>query len=183
MRSASKIAVVLAALLVFVGGAAVTDAAPRQPGVTATLAAIQTGQHPGFDRIVFEFSSGAPAPSVAVAYVDPPLMHQPSGEPMTVEGSAFLQIRMQPASRFDPVTGAPIAPIRPTMVAGGANVIEVAAQEDFEGTLVYIAGVHTQTTPQTSTLDDPPRVVVDVPVAAPSTPAPPAVHETPNFTG
>ena len=66
--------------------------APASSGACAAagtyLTAIQTGQHAGFDRVVFEFSGGTPAYGATVVktvYADPEGDDEPGEEPPVAE--------------------------------------------------------------------------------------------------
>ena len=69
----------------------------------ALLLDVRTAEQADFDRITFEFEEGIPGYSVQ--YVEPPIIADPSGMEVEVEGSAFIQIRMEPAAAHDPNTG------------------------------------------------------------------------------
>lgn len=59
----------------------------------AHLADVRVGTHPGFDRIVFEFiEDGTPAYRLEPA--SPPFVQDPSGQPMTINGSDYLLIAL-----------------------------------------------------------------------------------------
>src|SRR5690606_24790448 len=60
-----------------------------------------SGDQPAFDRIVFEFEAPAEEPSWRVGYVEPPVRQDGSGDPVAVEGTAFLELRLTPASGVD----------------------------------------------------------------------------------
>jgi hypothetical protein len=127
------------------------------------LTAVRLGAHPGFDRVVFQFR--AALPGFDVRYVDPPIVADGSGEPVAVEGSAFLQVRMEPASGFDLDAGTPVftGPDRISGAsAGTAAVREVVRSGDFEAVLTWVVGVRTRAGFRVSTLPAPSRLVVDV---------------------
>ena len=149
------------------GGA--TPAGPGTDPVTGSgtgfglLTAVRLGAHPGFDRVVFEFR--AALPGFDVRYVDPPILADGSGEPVPVDGSAFLQVRMEPASGFDMESGTP-AYTGPDRLggasAGTAAVREVVRTGDFEAVLTWVVGVGRRAGFRVSTLSAPSRLVIDV---------------------
>jgi peptidoglycan hydrolase-like protein with peptidoglycan-binding domain len=127
------------------------------------LTAVRLGAHPGFDRVVFEFR--AALPGFDVRYVEPPIIADGSGDTVAVEGSAFLQVRMEPATGFDFDAGVP-AFTGPARIggagAGTAAVREVVRTGDFEGVLTWVVGVGSRAGYRVTTLSAPSRLVVDV---------------------
>lgn len=127
------------------------------------LTAVRLGAHPGFDRVVFEFR--AALPGFDVRYVDPPIVADGSGEPVPVEGSAFLQVRMEPASGFDLDAGVPVF-TGPDRIggasAGTAAVREVVRTGDFEAVLTWVVGIGSRAGFRVTTLPAPSRLVIDV---------------------
>jgi hypothetical protein len=126
----------------------------------ALLAEVRTGAHVGFSRVVFEFRAGG-VPGWQVQYLAAPIIADPSGNPLPVAGTAFLQVRMEPAAGYDPDTGASTYP-GPFRLPGPAPVAEVVRQGDFEGVLSWVIGVDARRPFAVGVLDDPPRLVVDV---------------------
>ncbi|MGH2488287.1 MAG: AMIN-like domain-containing (lipo)protein, partial [Candidatus Limnocylindria bacterium] len=59
----------------------------------AHLADVRVGTHPGFDRIIFEFIEGG-TPAYRLEPASPPFVEDPSGQPMTVNGSDFFLIAL-----------------------------------------------------------------------------------------
>jgi hypothetical protein len=59
----------------------------------AHLAEVRVSTHPGFDRIVFEFIEDE-TPAYRLEPAGPPFVEDPSGQPMTVNGSDFLLIAL-----------------------------------------------------------------------------------------
>lgn len=127
------------------------------------LTAVRLGAHPGFDRVVFEFR--ATLPGFDVRYVDPPILADGSGEPVPVEGAAFLRVRMEPASGFDFDAGTP-SYTGPDRIggdsAGTSAVREVVRSGDFEAVLTWVIGVAGRAGFRVSTLSSPSRLVIDV---------------------
>ncbi|HYX44962.1 MAG TPA: peptidoglycan-binding domain-containing protein [Acidimicrobiales bacterium] len=127
------------------------------------LTAVRLGAHSGFDRVVFEFR--AALPGYDVRYVEPPIVADGSGEPVPVDGSAFLQVRMEPASGFDLDAGVPVF-TGPDQIdgasAGTAVVREAVRTGDFEAVLTWVVGVGSRAGFRVTTLPAPSRLVVDV---------------------
>lgn len=143
-------------------GARASQAPAAAP--TAYLTDVRVGAHPGYDRVVFAFRGPRP-PGYAVRYVRPPVTQQGSGQPVRVAGSAYLEVRMTPASGAD-LSGAGYEPTYtgPARVggSGAALVAEVVRTGDFEGTLTWVVGLRRRASFSVDTLSSPGRVVVDV---------------------
>jgi hypothetical protein len=144
----------------FTGGG--TTAVSTPPGGRALLTGVSVAAHPGFDRIVFEFSGDGPG--YLVRYIDRPVQEDPSGKAVTVAGDAVLEVHMEHASGVD-LSGGMARPTYngPHRIAGpGPAVAEIVDAGDFEGVLRWVAGTHGKPAFKVSTLSGPTRVVVDV---------------------
>ena len=126
------------------------------------LADVRMAGHDCFDRIVFEFS-GTADPGFEVQYLDAPPVEDPTGDPVDVAGSVFLEIRMQSASGFNFETGMPsyTGPARLTP-SDTVYAREAARTGDFEAILIWVVGLDEERPFQAYTLADPARVVVDI---------------------
>jgi hypothetical protein len=132
---------------------------PQQPrsgpgsGSEGFLTAIRTGAHPGFDRVVFEFSGGVPgyhAEYVAEVRGDA------SGKVVPLAGQAFLHLVFHPSSAYQTYHGQAV--LRPGLPA----LLQVSAAGDFEGYLSFGLGLNRRVGFTIATLSGPSRVVVDV---------------------
>jgi hypothetical protein len=142
-----------------------------------------------FDRVTFHFRTAIciddpctppdnPQPVVTRAeFVDPPVLADPSGQPVAVAGNAVLQIVMSNASGVDLSVNPPETTYTgPTRIeADLPNVVEVVETGDFESVLSWAIGVRSGAGGGTTqVLTSPTRVIVDIPhvvtpvVAAPS---------------
>ena len=131
---------------------------------TALLVRVAVGRHEGYDRVVFQFRNAVPG--YRVEYVDPPLHADGSGNRVDVKGSAFVVVRMTPASGFDfSVPEGEIVYTGPARLAGAdagtAVVREVARVGDFEAVLAWAVGLSDSVDFRVRTLTGPPRLVVD----------------------
>src|SRR5438876_4550116 len=79
-------------------------AEPASAKGTALLERVAVGRHEGYDRVVFQFRDDG-VPGYRVEYVAPPFAEDGSGDPVSVDGNAFVVVRMEPASGFDLNTG------------------------------------------------------------------------------
>lgn len=134
--------------------------APSHVAATATasrLVAVRAAHHPGYDRIVFEFSGPAPSRQ-HVRYVNR-LIADPSGRPIPIAGRAIL------AASFFPATaqGGAASVTAPERAAFALpNVMTVVRAGDFESVLSYGIGLAKRTTFHVFTLTNPSRVVIDI---------------------
>lgn len=125
---------------------------------------VRAGDHPGFDRIVLEFT-GAGVPGWSVQYVDRPRL-EGSGDHVALAGDAFLDVFASHTTW--PAPGYYDGPtrVRPGDGVGDGtddSVGEVFVAGTFEGYTQVIAGVHGGQRPfRVFTLSDPVRLVVDV---------------------
>lgn len=128
----------------------------------ALLEDVRSAAHPCVDRVTFEFRA-AGQPGYQVGYEPGPIVQDGSGDPVAVEGNAFLMVRLAPASGFDSGTSSPSyegpARVEPT----GANFItEVVRTGDFEGTLTWVVGVDEQRPFSVFRLQDTSRIYIDI---------------------
>ena len=137
--------------------------APNERVDTALLTRLALGRHKGFDRVVFEFRRGRPG--YRIEYVRPPFYEDGSGRRVDVGGEAFVQVRMERASGFDLTGEGEQVYLGPARVRGrdfGTSVVrEVVRTGDFEAVLTWVVGLRARTGFRTSTLRDPPRLVID----------------------
>lgn len=131
---------------------------------TALLERITIGRHEGYDRVVFQFRNDTPG--YRVAYADPPFSEDGSGRRVDVDGSAFVDVRMQGAAGYDVTTGSGQLVYKgPRRISGsdvGTSVVrELVRTGDFEGVLDWVVGLDGKVDFRVRTLSDPPRLVVD----------------------
>jgi hypothetical protein len=127
----------------------------------APLVDVRTGDAPGYQRIVFEFSGDAP-PAFEVGYADGPVTEDPTGEPVDVGGAAALVVRMFPTATVDG-SFAPTYPGARTIDVGGDGPLRrLTLTGDFESLMTWAVGLDTRVPFVTATLDGPTRLVIDV---------------------
>jgi hypothetical protein len=131
---------------------------------TALLDRIAVGRHEGYDRVVFEFRNGLPG--YRIQYVQPPLKEDGSGNPVSVQGSAIVLVRMEPASGFDLNTGEGVmtykGPKRIDGAGAGASVVqELVRTGDFEAVLSWAVGLSGKVDFRVLTATSPSRLIVD----------------------
>lgn len=130
-------------------------------GDTALLGAVRAAGQAGFDRITFEFANRLPG--YTVGYTERPIAQDGSGEPVDVNGAAVLKVAMAPASGADLSAGGTETYTGPKRISPPTPMVaEVVEAGDFEGHLTWVIGVRAEAGFHVSTLDSPPRLVVDV---------------------
>ena len=149
----------LVALLLAVLAPDVARAQASAPTVP-TLVGIRAAHHPTFDRVVFDFRGGLPS-SRQVRYVDR-LIGDASGLPVPIAGQAVLQVTFSLADAHDDA-GRVTAPGRVAFPL--PNVMSVVRSGDFEAVLTHGIGLAKRQAFRVFTLQNPPRVVVDVDAA------------------
>ncbi|MEX2159268.1 MAG: hypothetical protein WEB04_07700 [Dehalococcoidia bacterium] len=133
-----------------------TPDATQQP----TLVRVETAQHDGFDRIVFEFS-GAGAPVYRVEYLTDPT-DCGSGEPTFPSGgnAAYLQIKFMPAVAHNE---AGASTIESQGLSPDLPSIKRARQScDFEADVTWALLLGGQTDFRVFALVNPMRLAVDI---------------------
>ncbi len=121
-----------------------------------TLVAIRAAQHVGYDRVVFEFDGALPSQH-NLAFV-PDVTADPSGNPIPMFGSAFLEVVFHSATAHNATSF--LTPERTT--CGLPNVVQVVRSGDFEGVLSFAVALAKQQQYTVFTLTNPSRVVIDV---------------------
>jgi hypothetical protein len=131
---------------------------PRPDSPTATLAAVRTGTHAGFDRVVFEFAERVPG--YHTEYIDRPVRQCGSGKVAEMAGDGWLEVRMAPARAYTDAGRATVA-ARERM-PGQRLLAELKLTCDFEGVLTWVLGLESPNRYRVYELSRPPRLVVDV---------------------
>ncbi|MEA3020131.1 MAG: hypothetical protein QOI47_1655 [Actinomycetota bacterium] len=121
----------------FVGATTPTSIASH-----ASHTALLTNVRVTSDEVDFVFRSDVPG--VDVTYVDPPITQDGSGKTIAVKGSAFLRVRMEPASGVDMNSGSanPEQTYKgPDRLPGAGPIAEVVRTGDFEANLTWVVGL------------------------------------------
>jgi hypothetical protein len=125
------------------------------------LTFVRVAHQPGFDRIVFEFAPQADGTAHIPAYTvsrqaSAQFVKDPSGQPVTMRGSAGLRIVFHGATGATSYTGSrdqtPNLPV----------VQEVEQLGDFEAVLSWGAGLSRASCLRVLELSGPTRLVIDV---------------------
>ena len=109
---------------------------PAVPPV-ALLTAVETVAGDTFDSVTFTFTDNMPG--YRIEYVQPPIVADGSGNPVTIAGSAFLQVRFT-ASQAHDEAGNPTMAVR-EFTPGLASVTELEQTGDFEGYVTWVLGL------------------------------------------
>lgn len=125
----------------------------------ATLRAVRSGRHEGFDRVVFEFE-GAAVPGYRLEYVDRPVRKCGSGHATEVAGQGWLEVRITPARAHND-QGRPTVTDRERRLSLGV-LRELELTCDFEADVTWVLGVASPNRYRVQELSSPARLVVDV---------------------
>ena len=126
-------------------------------GPTSVLVGVRAAHHPGFDRIVFQFSGVVP-PRRQVGYVDR-LLADPSGRTVSIAGHAILHLSFYRAAAHDSA-GHATAPTRTAFDL--PNIMAAVRSGDFESVVSYGIGLAERTSIHVLTLTSPSRIVIDI---------------------
>ncbi len=129
---------------------------------TALLTAVRAARHEGYDRVVFEFTGGLP--SYEIGYISRPVTADGSGEEVTVAGAQVLGARFENALDADLTKeSAPRTYTGPNRFRPATpQVVELVRTGGFEGVVNWAVGVNDRVDFRVTTLQSPPRVVVDL---------------------
>jgi hypothetical protein len=124
------------------------------------LRAVRTASREGFDRLTVELAASSGMPGYHLEYVDRPLHQCGSGEEVHPVGSAWLEVRIEPANAHTEA-GAPTLSGR-EIPADGRLLRRLYLTCDFEAVVTLVLAVDSPNPYRVLTLADPPRIVVDV---------------------
>lgn len=132
--------------------------AAERPGAgVAVLEEVRTARHDGFDRVVFTLSPAVPGHHVE--YVDRPVRHCGSGDPVPLPGDGWLEVRLEPSAAHTEAGEATVGREVPVELE---NVRRLVLTCDFEAVVTWVLAVGSPNAYRVLVLDDPPRLVVDV---------------------
>ena len=116
-------------------------------GDTLYLTDVKVTTFEQFDRLTFEFDDTANDLTYQIEPVETPILQQPSGQEIEVDGLAYYEITMTPASAVDLSGDEPVetydGPERITADNEAVVVTEVVATEDFESVMSWVVGLDT----------------------------------------
>jgi hypothetical protein len=121
----------------------------------AVVTAVRIGSHPGYDRIVIEFSGGVPNYSVT-PQTTATFTRSPKGDLVTLQGTSGVLIVVHGVTNWTSYTG-------PTGFQPGYPYLRQAVQvENFEGYQQWALGVQGAVYIRVTVMGSPDRLVVDV---------------------
>jgi hypothetical protein len=148
-------------LTVLVAGSALTlplIAGPPAGAVTIpTVVAVRAAHHPGYDRLVLQFSGGLPT-TVHAAWKTQ-ILHPQTGLPVPIAGHAFAEVSATPAQGHSSSGHVTLAR-RITFAL--PNLTELVVTEDFEAHVTVALGLQRHTSLHVFRLTSPSRLVIDV---------------------
>ena len=125
----------------------------------AQIVDVRVGEHPGYDRVVFEFSGGVPEFEVEDA--TPPFHEDPTGREITVEGRAHFQITLRGGTKQgDDGTATYTGPT--TFRPGFPQLVQLEEAGDFEAQATWVIGLEEEGCVRVLTLSGPDRLVIDL---------------------
>ena len=137
------------------------DEQPSSDGAAMTLTDVSTGEHEGYDRVVFRFE-GTGTPGWMVRYVDT-ATDDPADTVLDIAGDGTLQVVLLGVQLPDTTGVAEWSGTNPVLTPGYPVLREVNVRGQFEGQELAFVGVDTADHPfRVFALTDPVRVVVDV---------------------
>ena len=111
---------------------------PANDQIASTLELVESGDHGSFSRVTFFFLQTIP--NYSLQYVETPIACG-SGEPLDIEGEAFLELRLTPATGHG-LQGETSYVVRPEDAAGELPaVVDLQPSCDFEGELTWVFGL------------------------------------------
>ncbi len=150
----------LLALAVLSGGTAtltlptLADAA----GGTSRITSVRTATHPGYDRLVFEFSGQLP--DHTFVQWAPKITRDGSGDTVPAAGNAFLQIGLNGVTGYTKTYGSTFGPLRRS--TGNQNLNQVVHAGEHEGMVSFGAATMARTSYTVQKLTKPSRLVIDI---------------------
>ena len=134
----------------------------RSGATQARLAAVRTGSHDGFDRVVFEFE-GSALPGYRIEYRTDPIKRCGSGTAADLAGAAHVLVHMTPAIAHRDKGPGPAATVKDQERRLQMNALrELELLCDFEGSVEWGLGLAEKRRYRVLELSSPPRLVVDV---------------------
>lgn len=125
----------------------------------AQIKDVRVGTHATYDRIIFEFSGGIP--QTVIDGVLPPFFADPSNQPLSVAGSAFLKVTMTGASKVGLDGGTSYA--GPTnFTPGFPQLVQLKEGGDFEAVSTWYIGLNAGACYRVLALTGPARLVIDI---------------------
>ena len=121
---------------------------------------IRVGSHATYDRIVFEYAE-AGTPALTTQPASPPFVQDPSGLPLTVNGTNVIEIGLNGATKMG--DDGSLTYTGPTNFEPGfAQLVQLVERGDFEAVNTWYMGLNGGDCLRAAILGDPSRIVIDV---------------------
>lgn len=135
------------------------DPSQAVPENSQEITGVRIGVHDGYDRVVLDLTGDEPHLGWFAGFVDEPI-EDPTGEPLAVEGDAFLQLGIYGIDWTTPsaerYSGASVD-------GGSLEVVEeVVFGGLFEAQQQVLIGLDERTAYRMFALSDPARIVIDI---------------------
>lgn len=135
------------------------DPSQAVPENSQEITGVRVGLHDGYDRVVLDLTGDEPHLGWFAGFVDEPI-EDPTGEPLAVEGDAFLQLGVYGIDWTTPsaerYSGASVD-------GGSLEVVdEVVFGGLFEAQQQILIGLDERTAYRMFALSDPARIVIDI---------------------
>jgi hypothetical protein len=124
-----------------------------------TLRDVRVGVNQGFDRVVLEFLGGG-VPGYRVEYVDRPVHHCGSGDPVPVAGDAWLAITLRGTQAHTDEGKATVGHRERRLDMPIVEELEFTC--DFEGVVEIVLGVSRPNRYRITELQNPTRLIIDI---------------------
>lgn len=125
----------LASFIILLGSAGSASAAPC--GEPSAIAKVRNRAPSGpYEYVVFDFIKPPTLPSFTVKIVSPPFIEDPSGNPVTIAGGKFREVR------FDGVVWT--CKIAEVFALPKRSIKGIRRTGQFEGVITYVVGVRRQ---------------------------------------
>jgi hypothetical protein len=125
----------------------------------AQITDVRIGTHAGYDRVVIEFDEGIPP--FILDEATPPLLADPSGMEMDVEGDAFWSLVLQGGTRVG-LDGSMTYDGQTDFTPEFPALAELVEAGDFEAVSSWYIGLQEASCARVLTLADPSRLVIDI---------------------
>jgi hypothetical protein len=128
----------------------------QNPPAVATINAVRTGAHSGYDRLVVQFSGRQPGSIEIAPQATASFLGAPSGAATTVAGTRGVKLVIKGSDMHTAYTGSR------DIKTDYAGLRETRVIEDFEGYVSLGLGVNGSNCYRAFILTDPVRLVVDI---------------------
>jgi hypothetical protein len=128
---------------------------PPQPPV-AFIDQVRVGTHAGYDRVTIEFNNTDPSQVDVTPQSSPSFTQSPSGQSVTLSGTAGVLITMKGADEHTAYSGST------DLKTGYSVLVEARQLQDFEGTVQWGLGLSKPACYRAFFLTNPARLVIDI---------------------